>query len=113
MQLALSYLACRMVGVPLEISLPAELHGWADFQRISGLSPTIETHSQLVQRLGTRRDGTIRAVGKRPEEVFAPSEIGNLYVYTGPSLANGRLELLAYLREQSVSEVIHRYGNIL
>lgn len=28
-------------------------------------------------------------------------------------LANGRLELLAYLREQSVSETTHRYGNII
>jgi RHH-type proline utilization regulon transcriptional repressor/proline dehydrogenase/delta 1-pyrroline-5-carboxylate dehydrogenase len=28
-------------------------------------------------------------------------------------LANGRLELLQYLREQAVSETTHRYGNVI
>jgi hypothetical protein len=27
-------------------------------------------------------------------------------------LANGRLELRWYLREQTLSEVVHRYGNV-
>jgi RHH-type proline utilization regulon transcriptional repressor/proline dehydrogenase/delta 1-pyrroline-5-carboxylate dehydrogenase len=30
-----------------------------------------------------------------------------------PVLANGRLELRYYLREQALSQTIHRYGNIL
>ena len=29
-----------------------------------------------------------------------------------PVLANGRLELRWYLREQSISNVLHRYGNV-
>jgi RHH-type proline utilization regulon transcriptional repressor/proline dehydrogenase/delta 1-pyrroline-5-carboxylate dehydrogenase len=34
-------------------------------------------------------------------------------VLDAPPLATGRLELRWYLREQSVSRVVHRYGNIL
>jgi RHH-type proline utilization regulon transcriptional repressor/proline dehydrogenase/delta 1-pyrroline-5-carboxylate dehydrogenase len=30
-----------------------------------------------------------------------------------PVLANGRLELRYYLREQALSQTVHRYGNIL
>ena len=30
-----------------------------------------------------------------------------------PVLANGHLELGHYLREQAVSQTVHRYGNVL
>jgi RHH-type transcriptional regulator, proline utilization regulon repressor / proline dehydrogenase / delta 1-pyrroline-5-carboxylate dehydrogenase len=33
-------------------------------------------------------------------------------VLDAPILANGRLELRAYVREQTLSHVIHRYGNL-
>jgi hypothetical protein len=34
-------------------------------------------------------------------------------VIDAPALANGRLELRHYLREQAISHTMHRYGNIL
>jgi RHH-type proline utilization regulon transcriptional repressor/proline dehydrogenase/delta 1-pyrroline-5-carboxylate dehydrogenase len=34
-------------------------------------------------------------------------------VIDAPVLANGRLELRWYLREQSVSHVLHRYGSVM
>ena len=30
-----------------------------------------------------------------------------------PVLANGRLELRYYLREQALSQTVHRYGNLM
>jgi RHH-type proline utilization regulon transcriptional repressor/proline dehydrogenase/delta 1-pyrroline-5-carboxylate dehydrogenase len=33
-------------------------------------------------------------------------------VIDAPVLANGRLELRWYLREQTVSRTLHRYGNV-
>jgi RHH-type proline utilization regulon transcriptional repressor/proline dehydrogenase/delta 1-pyrroline-5-carboxylate dehydrogenase len=30
-----------------------------------------------------------------------------------PVLANGRLELRYYLREQALSQTVHRYGNVM
>ena len=35
-----------------------------------------------------------------------------LTILDAPVLANGRLELRWYVREQSVSRVVHRYGSI-
>ena len=37
---------------------------------------------------------------------------GGLRVVRDEVLANGRLEFRHYLREQSVSETVHRYGNV-
>ena len=34
-------------------------------------------------------------------------------VIDAPVLANGRLELRWYLREQTISRVLHRYGNVM
>jgi RHH-type proline utilization regulon transcriptional repressor/proline dehydrogenase/delta 1-pyrroline-5-carboxylate dehydrogenase len=34
-------------------------------------------------------------------------------VIDAPVLANGRLELRWYLREQALSRVVHRYGNLM
>jgi RHH-type proline utilization regulon transcriptional repressor/proline dehydrogenase/delta 1-pyrroline-5-carboxylate dehydrogenase len=34
------------------------------------------------------------------------------YLADTPVLAHGRIELLWYVREQSISHVYHRYGNL-
>ncbi|HXH82223.1 MAG TPA: hypothetical protein VNN07_04755, partial [Candidatus Tectomicrobia bacterium] len=36
-----------------------------------------------------------------------------LAVIDAPVLANGRLELRWYVREQTVTRVLHRYGNVV
>ncbi len=113
LQVALSYLACRTSGSDLQLSLPSSSAWQGEFQRISGIRPTIESHTDLVARLKSMRDGTVRLVQAPPGESLPPTEIGNVFVYHGPGYANGRLELLAYTREQAVSETIHRYGNIV
>jgi RHH-type proline utilization regulon transcriptional repressor/proline dehydrogenase/delta 1-pyrroline-5-carboxylate dehydrogenase len=102
-----------MFRVPLVISLPGLVDWIPDYQRITSAEVRIESHAELVARLSKLRDGTIRLVHATPEERLQPPEIGNLYVYREPSFANGRLELLTYCREQSMSETVHRYGNIL
>jgi RHH-type proline utilization regulon transcriptional repressor/proline dehydrogenase/delta 1-pyrroline-5-carboxylate dehydrogenase len=58
------------------------------------------------------KGGTLRFFGDYDEFKFAPSEIGNLPIIKPQALANGRIELLNYLKEQSVTETVHRYGNI-
>ena len=54
----------------------------------------------------------MRIFGDYDEFKFAPAEIGNIPIIPATALANGRIELLNYLKEQSVSETVHRYGNI-
>ncbi len=108
---ALTSVACRLAGVELEISVgkPADWH--STFAAASDIQPLVESHERLVTRLKEMRDGTIRAINV--PDIFRPDKIGNLYVTREQPLANGRLELLNYLREQSMSQTVHRYGNII
>lgn len=116
--IAQAALACSTCGVPLSLSVPPEALGsapawWSRLSGEFGLEVTPESHADFCRRLGTLRDGTVRVLDPQAGEVFAPAEIGNIHVFSGPPFANGRLELLCYLREQAVSQTIHRYGNIL
>ncbi|MFN9248243.1 MAG: bifunctional proline dehydrogenase/L-glutamate gamma-semialdehyde dehydrogenase [Planctomycetota bacterium] len=111
-------LACKVCRVPLSLSLPRSATSgapswWSELGSGFGLDIREESHTEFCQRLGSMRDGTVRVLEPRAGEVFAPAEIGNIHVFAGLPLANGRLELLSYLREQSISQTIHRYGNVL
>ena len=111
-------IACKLIGVKLLVSIPAANSSAApawleEFGRATRCELQREAHPQLCARLNKLRDGTVRAIGKQSTEVFAPAEVGNIHVFTTAPFANGRLELLTYVREQSMSETVHRYGNIM
>ena len=116
-QLGLIAMACQQVGTLFQISIPEEAD-WqknfarATFYRATGFKFVIESQEELIQRLKSMKGGTMRIVGEYNEFDFAPAEIGNIPILPAPALANGRIELLNYLTEQSVSETVHRYGNI-
>lgn len=103
---------CR-VGTRLEISSPVALPYLQALVEFSGAKLIVESHDQLLQRLSQMRDGTIRAIGDLDEDVFYSTEMGYKFVTREMPLANGRIELQLYLREQSISETVHRYGNII
>jgi RHH-type proline utilization regulon transcriptional repressor/proline dehydrogenase/delta 1-pyrroline-5-carboxylate dehydrogenase len=106
-------IACATVGTNLKISLPAGV-SWGDLlARVAGVEVVVESESKLVERLKQLKGGTLRIVGEFDEHQFAPAEIGNIPIIDACVLANGRIELLNYLKEQSVSETVHRYGNIV
>ena len=110
---ALSALACLTVGTDLEISCPAK-PDWLDrFCAITGFEAESEIDRQLAERLAMRTGGTLRIVGDYDVREFAPSVIGNIPILGSRVFANGRIELLNHLKEQSVTETVHRYGNII
>jgi RHH-type proline utilization regulon transcriptional repressor/proline dehydrogenase/delta 1-pyrroline-5-carboxylate dehydrogenase len=47
-----------------------------------------------------------------PQLVRAAAAVGGVYLADEPVLAEGRIELLWYIREQSISFDYHRYGNL-
>lgn len=110
-------LACQVCGVPLTLSLSPSAQSsppqWLKGIGAMGIEPIFETHEQLCQRLSQLRDGTVRAPDLDPQEMFAPAKVGNLHVFDHAPLGNGRLDLLALLREQSISQTVHRYGNLI
>ena len=73
-----------------------------------------QSDAQLAQAL---RDGRARRVryaapDRIPEVVFDAAAEPGVYVAGAPVLGQGRIELLWYLLEQSLSNSYHRYGNL-
>lgn len=75
--------------------------------------PVVESDADLVTWLTAQKSGSMRILGEYDPNVFSPVEIGNIPIIQPNAFANGRIELLTYLREQSISETVHRYGNII
>ena len=106
-------IACVTTGTQFQISCEKSVL-WAD-QLCSHLGGKlyIESNEQLAKRLANMKGGTLRIVGAYDPHCFAPAVIGNIPIVRSEVLANGRIELTNYLREQSISETVHRYGNII
>lgn len=73
-----------------------------------------ETEKSLIKRLRgcAKQYGILRVLNPSQELQRAANDSALQTITTAP-LANGRLELLANLREQAVSETTHRYGNVI
>lgn len=111
--LAKTTLACLITGTSLQLSVNGPA-GWATaIGQVASGDTNQESDQQLSERLGTMKNGTLRFLGGYDVNLFSPEKIGNIPVLSSPVLANGRLELLNHLREQSISETVHRYGNIV
>jgi RHH-type proline utilization regulon transcriptional repressor/proline dehydrogenase/delta 1-pyrroline-5-carboxylate dehydrogenase len=75
-----------------------------------------ETDETLSKLVGDSLDQRVRYAS--PERVPAAVRLvagnarGGTAVIDQPVLSEGRIELLWYLREQSISHAYHRYGNL-
>jgi RHH-type transcriptional regulator, proline utilization regulon repressor / proline dehydrogenase / delta 1-pyrroline-5-carboxylate dehydrogenase len=115
---AQTVLACLTTGVKLEISLSQANPEIDRIAQIAGVTPRIETDEQLARRLREKhlqetKGGSMRILGDYDPHEFAPAVIGNIPLMNPQVFANGRLELLNYLKEQSMTQIVHRYGNIV
>ncbi|MDR3406452.1 MAG: proline dehydrogenase family protein [Chthoniobacter sp.] len=73
-----------------------------------------ETDEQLAAAIRRGEVERVRfaAPDRVPPSVRAAAAEAFVYLADGPVLAEGRVELLWYLREQSISDDYHRYGNL-
>ena len=104
------YLAATTCGVSLDISTSKA----SDLIKSLPVNVYQESENLLNQRIlehSTQYD-SLRAIAVS-SSIHRSANNVSLKVVTSPPLANGRIELLAYLREQSISEQTHRYGNII
>ena len=113
--------AARAVGCRTTVSLPpnALASGVELLHRLTEpwggeIEFVEETDAELAQII---RDGqTERVRYARPERVpsvvFDAVKDTGLYIARAPVLGEGRIELLWYVREQSISVDYHRYGNL-
>ena len=72
-----------------------------------------ETGAELAARLGTIGGQRLRVVGTCGGDLRVAAHLAGLHVADDPVTRDGRIELLHYLREQTVSQTIHRYGSVL
>lgn len=110
-ELAVVMLAAATASVAVDIS-SAEARPW--LAQLAEASVVIETEEQLCARLATCSShyGSLRAPAASVNLRRSANDAA-LQLIDWSVLLNGRLELLHYLREQSISECTHRYGNII
>ncbi|MGB0387601.1 MAG: proline dehydrogenase family protein [Ardenticatenaceae bacterium] len=103
--------AARICGVPLTVSLPPNAAQRDDLTQISHLNCVIEDDTTLAARLPHYE--RMRLLGTATPALCAAAHAAHVALIRDPVLANGRLELRHYLREQAITHTTHRYGNIL
>jgi RHH-type proline utilization regulon transcriptional repressor/proline dehydrogenase/delta 1-pyrroline-5-carboxylate dehydrogenase len=113
-ELAQAALAAWVTGTPLTVSLPPDARVPAWLADAEGVTTVVETDAGLAARLAQGPAAErLRAWGPVSTAVRAAANAAGVSVLDGPVLANGRLELRSYLREQVVSRVLHRHGNVV
>ncbi len=82
-------------------------------RRLLGKTPVlIQSDADLIRTLPDL--GRIRYARPErvPAEVFEAAARSGFFIARAPVLMEGRIELLHYLRQQSISHTYHRYGNL-
>ncbi len=72
-----------------------------------------ETGAEFAARLSSLGVQQVRVLGSCTHDLRAAANEAGVHIADDPVTAEGRVELLHYLREQSVSCTTHRYGNVL
>lgn len=98
--------AAFTVGAQFEISL-----GVKSFLS-EGLKVVHEDENTFCKRVREGQIERVRLTSPASSFLREAAVDGSVHVIDVPVLANGRLELLHYLREQSISADYHRYGNL-
>lgn len=108
-------LAVRTCGQPLTISIdPQEEALWSWLTEELNVFVIAEDETGLASRMvATRAYDRLRTVGAVSDQLRRAMHEAGIAVIDAPVLANGRLELRWYLREQVVSQTMHRYGNLI
>ena len=88
--------AAAVCGVATSVSLAVEEPDEAFAERLSAIG---------VQR--------VRALGTVSDAIRVAAAKAHVHVADGPVIANGRIELLHFLREQAISRTLHRFGNLV
>jgi len=103
-------LAACGVGARLTLSLSPDSRPWAWLAERRGVELVVEAEAGFVERLSHAE--RVRVWEPISTAARAVANGTGVTVIDAPVLANGRLELRWYLREQTVSRVLHRYGSV-
>ena len=113
--------AAKAVGCRITVSSPPELDSPAvqlldEFTDIWAASIEFveESDDELANLIAESQTDRVRyaAIDRAPQCVLRAVGDSDVHVARSPVLVCGRIELLWYLREQSISHDYHRYGNL-
>jgi RHH-type proline utilization regulon transcriptional repressor/proline dehydrogenase/delta 1-pyrroline-5-carboxylate dehydrogenase len=112
-QLCQVLLAASVVATPLTLSLPPDARAWPWLADLEGVELAVEGEAGFAARLARPGDAErVRIWEPISAAARTAANDAGVSVIDAPPLASGRLELRWYLREQTVSRVLHRYGNV-
>lgn len=112
-----------MIRAPFEVSTPEKLPGaLRSLLREREIQLSVEKDQNWLTRMASsapmigeiagRQVHRIRLIGGDAAELaHALRGSPDIAVYAGPVTSSGRIELLSFLREQSISITNHRFGN--
>ncbi len=102
--------AARTCGVPVLLSVAEGIV--ADWPQ-DGVRIVTESGDAFVTRVQAGEVERVRITGAPASpELLRAAHAAHVWVEDAPVLPIGRLELRHYLREQAISETLHRYGNV-
>jgi RHH-type proline utilization regulon transcriptional repressor/proline dehydrogenase/delta 1-pyrroline-5-carboxylate dehydrogenase len=111
-QVVLAALTC---GAPLTVSLSPDRDDLDWPAELSTVQVAVEDEISLITRLnaGDVVYDRLRALGPLSTALRRALNAAGISVIDAQVVANGRLELRYYLREQALSQTVHRYGNVM
>ena len=111
-QVVLAALTCE---APLTVSFSPGRDDWDWLADLSTVQVIVEDEAGLIARLSAPDAvyDRLRALGPLSTVLRRALNEAGISVVDVPVLANGRLELRYYLREQALSQTVHRYGNLM
>lgn len=114
-----SLFAIKLVGAKLRLSLPSETTSSAIKVLQENKSILfeeeelfIEDENELINAIGSHE--RVRFLTDEPisQNIYQAVSDDAIYISNEPFVAHGRLEMLHYYIEQSISDSYHRYGNL-
>ncbi|WP_207395142.1 bifunctional proline dehydrogenase/L-glutamate gamma-semialdehyde dehydrogenase [Bremerella alba] len=111
--LAKSFLLCEIAEIPWELSAASQSNWFNRLPSALKQRSRAESQEEFIQRLSQTEPGCLRVVGSSDLDPLFDLKRCGYRILSSTCYANGRLEWLGYLREQSVTEIVHRHGNIV
>lgn len=104
LDVAVAVIASVMTGVPLCIStaVPLMFH--------PSVNVVVENDEALISRMSSATISKLRAPGNKNMNLATAAHLAGIVIDTASVIRNGRIELMHWMREQSVTKCQHRYG---
>ena len=108
-QVKMVALAAKTVGTPLTISMD---EGNALLKEVRPLCKDVKVESPNAFCQSLKDYERIRTISANvPDSVFEAAAAADRYIEQATPVHNGRIELVRYIQEQSISNEYHRYGS--